>query len=160
MAYKHGEEVFRDPKPFIYFVDPKYRKVVCDWCLKMCENEGILKACTRCKWVYYCDQTCQKEAWNSHHMSECKYLQTIPQFVKELSTGTQGLYLVLMKIILKLKSKETEFFQLPNSKKRYFADLVSNTVKLREDTDWCKFCVSTYEQFRIWFGDSKFRRMF
>ena len=59
-----------------------------------------------------------------------------------------------MKIILKLKSKETEFFQLPNGKKRYFADLVSNTDKLREDTDWCKFCVSTYEQFRIWFGDA------
>ena len=89
MAYKRGEEVFRDPKPFIYFVDPKYCKVVCDWCLKMCDNEGILKACTRCKWVYYCDQTCQKEAWNSHHKSECKYLQkqNMPQLVKELFDG-------------------------------------------------------------------------
>ena len=62
MAYRRGQEVFREPKPFSYVVLPKYRKVVCDWCLKMCENEGILKACAKCNWVYYCDQTCQKEA--------------------------------------------------------------------------------------------------
>ena len=35
MTYKRGEEVFCDPKPFIYFIVPKYCKVVCDWCLKI-----------------------------------------------------------------------------------------------------------------------------
>ena len=161
MAYKRGQEVFRDPKPFVYYVQPNYRKVVCDWCLKMCENEGILKKCTRCKWVYYCDQSCQKEAWNSHHKSECKYLQkqNMPQLVKELFDGnshsTQEAYVKLLKTILKLKKNgREEFFQLPNGKKRYLADLVSNTDKLREDTDWYEFCFSTYEQFRIWFGDA------
>ena len=61
MAYKRGQEAFRDPNPFVYYVQPNYRKVVCDWCLKMYEDEKTLKACTRCKWVYYCDKTCQKE---------------------------------------------------------------------------------------------------
>ena len=39
MAYRRGQEVFREPKPFSYVVLPKYRKVVCDCCLEMCENE-------------------------------------------------------------------------------------------------------------------------
>ena len=160
MAFKRGQEVFRDTKPFIYFVEPNFRKVVCDWCLKMCENEGILKTCTKCKWVYYCDQTCQKEAWNSHHKSECKYLQkqNMPHVVKELFDGnlqgTQGFYLVLLKIILKLKNNgKEEFFQLPNGKKRYFADLMSNADVLRkerENTEWFKFCQRTFVKFKIW----------
>ena len=89
MAYKCGQEVFCDPKPFAYYVEPKYSKVVCDCCLEMCESEGILKACAKCKWVYYCDQTCQKEAWKSHHKLECKFLQeqNMPEKVKEIFDG-------------------------------------------------------------------------
>ena len=161
MAYRCGQEVFRDPKPFVYYVKPIYRRVVCDCCLKMYESEGILKACAKCNWVYYCDQTCQKEAWKSHHKSECKYLQNqnMPQLVKELFDDgnfqdIQEVYLRLLKIILKLKNNgREEFFQLPNGKKRYFADLMSNTDDLRkerEHTDWFKFYHSTFEQFKIW----------
>ena len=158
MAFKCGQEVFRDPKPFVYYVQPNYRKVVCDWCLKMCKNEGILKTCTRCKWVHYCDQTCQKEAWNSHHKLECKYLQkqNMPQRMKKLFDGDfediQEIYLRLLKTILKLKTNgNDEFFQLPNGKKRYFADLMSNADELKkEHTNWFKSCQATFEQFKIW----------
>ena len=164
MAYKRGEEVFRDPKPFIYFVDPKYRKVVCDWGLKMCENEGILKACIKCKWVHYCDQTCQKEAWNSHHKLECKYLQkqSMTENLKEIFSGDCGDYwqdhfLKLLKTTLKLNNNGTEeVFQLPNGKKRRFADLVSNSEERRKQLEQKNMfgnILSMYEEFRIWLED-------
>ena len=142
MAYRRGQEVFREPKPFSYVVLPKYRKVVCDCCLEMCENEGILKSCAKCKWVYYCDQTCQKEAWKSHHKLECKYLQDqyIPKILKVIFNGDfhqqQEDILKLLKTTLKLKNNgKEEFFQLPNGKKRHFADLVSNAEELRKQKE-------------------------
>ena len=164
MGYKRGEEVFRDAKPFIYYVLPDYRKIVCDWCLKMCENEGILKACARCKWVYYCDQTCQQEAWNSHHKSECKYLQkqNMPQPVKEHFDGNchdiQLGHLKMLKTILKLKNSGREdFFQLPNGKRRYFTDLMSNAYELRkqkEQMNQSKAYYIQYAVFKTWIGDA------
>ena len=159
MAYRRGQEVFRDPKPFVYYVQPEYHKVVCDWCLKMCKNEGILKKCTRCQWVYYCDQNCQKEAWDSHHKLECKYLQkqNMPLLVKEHFDGNfqviQEVYLKLLKTILKLKnSGRKEFFQLPNGKKRYFADLVSNADELRIQNEPNESM--QYEVYKTWLGDA------
>ena len=161
MAYKRGQEVFRDPKPFSYIVFPKYRKIVCDWCLKMCENEEILKACTKCKWVHYCNQTCQKEAWKSHHKLECKYLQTQNKSknVEKTFSGdfeeAQEIYLELLRTTLKLKNNgRDEYFQLPNGKKRYFADLVSNADEIRKKYQmiYPSFYL-TYEAFKIWLGD-------
>ena len=164
MAYKRGQEAFRDPKPFVYYVQPNYRKVVCDWCLKMNEDEEILKACTKCKWVYYCDQNCQKEAWNSHHKSECKYLQkeNMPEMVKVYFNGdfqdSQEFHLKVLKTILKLKSKgREEFYQLPNGKKRYFTDLVSNADELRkqkEQMNQSKAYDLQYAVFKTWIGDA------
>ena len=165
MAYKRGQEVFRDPKPFSYFVFPKYRKIVCDWCLKMCENEGILKACTKCKWVYYCNQTCQKNAWKSHHKLECKYLQThyMTNIDKTNFSGAfegvekcQELYLELLRTTLKLKNNgNEEYFQLPNGKKRYFADLVSNADELRKQDEiiYQEFYAQIFPAFKILLGD-------
>ena len=159
MAYKRGQEVFRDPKPFAYYVFPLYHKVVCDWCLKMCEDEGILKACTRCKWVYYCDQTCQKEAWKSHHKLECKYLQrqTMPEKVKVIFDGHSVFFLELLRTILKLKNKGgEEFFQLPNGKKRHFADLMSNAEELwkqKEERKKFEFFYFIYANFEVWLGN-------
>ena len=164
MAYKHGQEAFRDPKPFVYYVRPNCRKVVCDWCLKVFENEGILKECSKCKWVYYCDQTCQKEAWISHHKSECKYLQkqNMLEMVKEHYYGdaqdTEEFYLKILKTILKLKSKgREEFFKLPNGKKRYFADLVSNADELRKQKEQRNLFIEYdfhYLVFKNWLGDA------
>ena len=163
MAYKCGQEVFRDPKPFTYYVFPIYRKVVCDWCLKMCEDEGILKACAKCKWVYYCDQSCQKEAWNSHHKSECKYLQrqNMPEKVKEIFDGQselRTLILELMRTILKLKNKGgEEFFQLPSGEKRHYADLISNADELwmqKEESNQYEVFYFMYANFEIWLGDT------
>ena len=164
MVYKCGQEVFRDPEPFSYIVIPKYRKIVCDWCLKMCESEGILKACAKCNWVYYCDQTCQKEAWKSHHKLECKYLQNqnMTENLKEIFSTDfhtyQEVFLRLLKTTLKLnKNGKEEFFQLPNGKKRYFANLMSNAEELRkqkEQNDMFETYQFMYTDFQIWLGDT------
>ena len=162
MAYKCGQEVFRESKPFSYIVFPKYRKIVCDWCLKMCESEGILKVCTKCRWVHYCDQTCQKEAWKSHHKLECQYLQTqnMPKDIKECLFSDfqnyQELILKVLKTTLKLRSNEKEeFFQLTNGKKRCFADLVSNADEFRQQKEprIQKVFRLIYAEFNIWLGD-------
>ena len=163
MAYKCGQEIFCDPKPFAYYVEPKYSKVVCDCCLELCESEGILKACAKCKWVYYCDQTCQKEAWKSHHKLECKFLQeqNMPEKVKEIFDGQSEFSqtcLKLLRTILKLKNKGgEEVFQLPNGKKRHFADLMSNADELwkqMEESNVLKDLKSIYANFEIWLGDT------
>ena len=160
MAYKRGQEVFRDPKPFIYVVNPKYCKIVCDCCLKLCENEGILKACAICKWVHYCDQTCQKDAWKSHHKLECKYLQMLnnTKELKDLFGGSfQEVLLQLLKTTLKLKNKgQEEFFLLPDGKKRHFADLVSNADELREQKaqkNKLEVYHLIFDIFKSWLGD-------
>ena len=36
-------------------------------------NKRLLR-CKSCKNSYYCNKDCQKEAWNSFHKKECKYL--------------------------------------------------------------------------------------
>ena len=172
MAYKRGQEVFCDPNPFSYVVDPKYRKIVCDCCLKMSNSQEFLKACAKCNWVYYCDQTCQKEAWKSHHKLECKYLlkENMSKNLKEMFNGdfhdSQLLFLKLLKTILKLnKLKEKgkkESFQLPNGKKRCFDDLVSNADELRKQKEQMndpnklnfKDFHLIYKDFKIWLGDA------
>ena len=162
--YKCGQEVLRDLKPFSYYVHPNYLTTVCDCCLKMCEREGILKACARCHLVYYCDQNCQKLSWKSHHKFQCKYLQrkNMPENVKEMFDGHSEFFLPftleILRTIYKLNNNgREEFFQLPNGKKRYFEDLVSNAKELRMQliemnilNDWHDL----YENFLCWIGDS------
>jgi len=38
-------------------------------------NKDILKRCSGCREVYYCDDMCQKEHWHNTHKKQCKYLQ-------------------------------------------------------------------------------------
>lgn len=50
-------------------VAPEERHKLCHACCK--HLEGQMKRCTRCKSVWYCSQTCQKQDWPSHKGS-CK----------------------------------------------------------------------------------------
>lgn len=56
----------------------------------------VLK-CSNCNYVYYCNRTCQKEAWPSHK-NECAFLKkTLPRIVPDAAR-------ILAKIIIKLKN--------------------------------------------------------
>ena len=44
------------------------RARVCDFCSKRSETK--LRACGKCKFVFYCDAACQRKAWPTHKQ-EC-----------------------------------------------------------------------------------------
>jgi len=37
-------------------------------------ESNVLKICTGCRLVWYCDKVCQKEHWYNEHKNQCKYL--------------------------------------------------------------------------------------
>jgi len=37
-------------------------------------NEDVLKRCTGCRVLWYCDDKCQKEHWHNTHKRQCKYM--------------------------------------------------------------------------------------
>jgi len=39
-------------------------------------NINLLKRCTGCRMMWYCDDKCQKEHWNNTHKNQCKYLSS------------------------------------------------------------------------------------
>ena len=77
--YQSGQEVLRSQAfAFIVYKTSKINKTknfcistVCDNCNLINESElEPLKRCTKCKWVYYCNRSCQKNAWKNYH-EEC-----------------------------------------------------------------------------------------
>ena len=77
--YQSGQEVLRSQAfAFIVYKNSKTNKnknlclsTVCDNCNLINESElEPLKRCTKCKWVYYCNRSCQKKAWKNYH-EEC-----------------------------------------------------------------------------------------
>ena len=38
-------------------------------------DKDLLKRCSGCREVWYCDNMCQKEHWHNTHKNQCKYLQ-------------------------------------------------------------------------------------
>ena len=46
--------------------------LVFDW--KQPTNMDLLKRCTGCRMIWYCDKMCQKEHWHHTHKNQCKYL--------------------------------------------------------------------------------------
>ena len=74
MAYKQGQDVLKC-QPFAYVIETPFRSRVCDFCLKFKTNDGELKKCLGCKFVFYCDKSCQTNAWTAHHREECPFLK-------------------------------------------------------------------------------------
>ena len=148
MGYRAGEDVLVESKPFSYVVDRMLYQNICDSCLKE-TYETRLFACTKCRKVYYCNRSCQINAWKSHHNVECGYLQNIPEYLKY---KTEALF--VLRIVLKLSQNgKDEFVTLPNGKKRYFADLMSHKDKLEENMGKMLYLKSIFKEFQVWLGD-------
>ena len=131
MVYQRGEEVIRD-QPFSYVVKCDVRSSVCDFCLSESKKSVKLKNCSACKIVYYCNSTCQRSSWNSHHQSECVYLRKAPPIVLRSEA-----VLLMIRIILKLQKEGDQEFvvELPDGRKRYFRDLVSHKKDIQNDVE-------------------------
>ena len=37
-------------------------------------NKDVLKRCSGCQVIWYCDKMCQEEHWHHTHKNQCKYL--------------------------------------------------------------------------------------
>ena len=121
MVYKINEEVLKC-QPFTYVVKESFRPTVCDFCF----HSGLetLKKCTSCKHVYYCEKSCQINAWKSYHKQECSYL-------KKCTALLPDMFQMMGRIILKLSNGgQLEFVELPDGRKRYFKDLESHQEQL------------------------------
>ena len=162
MALRPGEEILRDSKPFCYYVNPRYRKIVCGWCLKM-RPKGI-GTCSKCKFVSFCNKRCQEEAWKSHHKLECKYLQKMSCTLErmELSSDKKAIteedFCRVLAIILKLKNNGgEEFFQLPDGKKRYYATMSSHAEDITRELENAKELIAGFKNyhqvFELWLGN-------
>ena len=67
MGYQKGEVIIKE-QPFSYVIEVDCRSSICDFCVKAASKTGkTLKNCSACKVVYYCNASCQKNAWISHH---------------------------------------------------------------------------------------------
>lgn len=62
-------------KPFAYVLDMKNVVAACHCCLQS-SDPTQLKSCSKCKFAKYCNEDCQKNAWNEHKM-ECGALSKI-----------------------------------------------------------------------------------
>ena len=160
MAYKPGEDVFKE-EPFAYIGMKEFRNSVCDFCLKQPNDDessnattlqGIsrhrnlvtLKKCGNCKLVSYCNSTCQKAAWTSHHRNECRYLCGILNSKIKNNQKNQLMEMLdinmckprlMLRIYLKLQNGgDEEFIELPDGSKSYFSNLTSLEIE-DEDSD-------------------------
>ena len=72
-SYEPGQIILRS-RPFAHVIEPNFIKRVCDFCFEIKEKDGLLKQCLGCNLVYYCNKSCQTEAWMDHR-EECKFLK-------------------------------------------------------------------------------------
>jgi len=61
--------------PFAYVLDMRNVVAACHYCLQSADPTQ-LKCCSKCKFAKYCNEECQKNAWNDHKM-ECGALAKI-----------------------------------------------------------------------------------
>ncbi|GAB0092961.1 histone-lysine N-methyltransferase SMYD3 [Sergentomyia squamirostris] len=110
-------------KPFVHVLKSRYRRERCDHCFA----SGKVLKCSGCCYVYYCNRTCQKEAWDFHKV-ECPFLKKItPRIVPDAAR-------ILARIILKLqRGGDLEKGYYTETCYRKFRDLMSHYHEIRTD---------------------------
>ncbi|XP_050663854.1 N-lysine methyltransferase SMYD2-A isoform X1 [Leptidea sinapis] len=138
-SVKTGELILRED-PFVYVLSSKECGTRCDNCLKKCK---VLK-CSECQFVYYCDKSCQRDAWTDHKW-ECANLKRVAP--KIIPDGAR----MLAKIINKLSRGNGNSFKsyYSNSSYRMWKDLMSHYTDLKKDRKrmdhFTSLCVILYE---------------
>ena len=130
-------------QPFTYVIKDEAVQTTCDFCLRTVlkksneDNTTSLKKCSKCKMIYYCDISCQKESWTSIHQQECQYLRKFSQNDHILTDTIR----MIIRTILKSQNKNVpnnakkNFGVLPNGQKRYFEDLMSHHQDISDNID-------------------------
>ncbi|KAI4503916.1 hypothetical protein M0802_001319 [Mischocyttarus mexicanus] len=111
-------------KPFVHVLKSLFRIERCDYCLV---ESGKLFKCSSCQYVYYCNRTCQKEAWAIHKI-ECPNLKRIsPKIIPDVAR-------LMARIIIKLHQgggEEKGYYSETGYKK--FKDLMSHYSDIKKD---------------------------
>ncbi|XP_015431558.1 PREDICTED: histone-lysine N-methyltransferase SMYD3 [Dufourea novaeangliae] len=112
-------------KPFAYVLSSKYSRDRCDHCLR----SGKLSKCSACQCVYYCNRSCQQDAW-SIHKTECpKLKKVLPKVVPDMAR-------LMTRIIIKLKQgggEEMGYYSETSYRK--FKDLMSHYSDIKKDKE-------------------------
>lgn len=114
--------------PFAHVVDKECAKIVCSSCMQAAwerDAKVTLSRCAGCKFVHYCNSSCQKKDWPRHKM-ECTYLKNVSPLVPESIPRLMG------RIIGRLQSigdKEPAF------NGRLFASLQTHATDVENDED-------------------------
>ncbi|CAL7947993.1 unnamed protein product [Xylocopa violacea] len=119
---KKGTTIFT-VKPFAYILSSKYRTNRCDYCFK----SGKIFRCSGCRYVYYCNRTCQQNSWPVHS-KECQNLKRIsPKVIPDVAR-------LMARIIVKLNQgggEEVGYYSETNYRK--FKDLMSHYSDIKKD---------------------------
>ncbi|XP_043916583.1 histone-lysine N-methyltransferase SMYD3 [Protopterus annectens] len=105
--------------PFAYTVSKEGRGLVCEFCFA--KKQGLLR-CSRCKFVSYCDTSCQKQAWQDHKR-ECLCLKSVSPSVPTDSVRLVGR--IIFKVLRQSSCLSEELYSL--------RDLESNISRISEE---------------------------
>ncbi|EDW78250.1 uncharacterized protein Dwil_GK16327 [Drosophila willistoni] len=121
-AIKRGQRILTE-KPFAFVLKSKYRQQRCDNCLE----EGKVRKCSNCRYVYYCNRACQTQAWLMHK-HECPFLKrSYPRIVPDAAR-------MLCRLILRLEHGGDlirGYYTEHGSRK--FRDLMSHYAEIKND---------------------------
>lgn len=114
---KKGTKVLTED-PFTFILYSRYRQQRCDFCFS--RLNGNIQICTGCRFVGYCNPSCQSQAW-SFHKIECPHLRTVkkPSLLPDAAR-------LIARIVWKLTSGgDTDRGFYTKKEYRTFADLKS-----------------------------------
>ncbi|KAK2707118.1 histone-lysine N-methyltransferase SMYD3-like isoform X2 [Artemia franciscana] len=102
--------------------------------------------CSGCKYIYYCDRSCQGQAWKTHK-DECPCLKQVQPC--EVSDTVR----LLGRILFKFKRNgEMEDSCISNTRSRRFKDLMSHYKDLKNNPDRMIHFVATYKMLKKFIG--------
>ncbi|XP_015041837.1 histone-lysine N-methyltransferase SMYD3 isoform X1 [Drosophila pseudoobscura] len=121
-SVKRGQRILTE-KPFAFVLKSQYRLERCDNCLEATK----VRKCSNCRYVSYCNRSCQTQAW-AQHKHECPFLKSIhPRIVPDAAR-------MLCRLILRLQHGGDlirGYYTEHGSRK--FRDLMSHYAEIKND---------------------------
>uniref|UniRef100_A0A1B6JWE4 MYND-type domain-containing protein n=2 Tax=Homalodisca liturata TaxID=320908 RepID=A0A1B6JWE4_9HEMI len=141
-SVKKGDILLKE-SPFVCTLKSSLRQERCDSCFL----SGQVFKCSACKYVYYCNKSCQIAGWEVHK-DECQKLKKI--YPREVPDAAR----ILARIIFKLKRGGAQvrgFYTKTNF--RVFKDLMSHYSDIKKDSKRMEHFTSLYNVLLEYIGE-------
>ncbi|KAI9372090.1 hypothetical protein BJX61DRAFT_543038 [Aspergillus egyptiacus] len=137
-----GDNVLHYENPHVAVLDTERLEDTCHGCFGKRsleaepENEIVLKACTGCQVVKYCDKTCQARDWKFAHSLECAIYRDLKPKILPINARA------LLRIVLRMKAKKNTYTK---EEQGYFASLETHIHEIRQNnpTQWERIELTT-----------------